>query len=674
MKFVVFVMKWFCRMMILGLMSIGAVLGISYLLGPPEIDTNSVSVIYDDRGEPLEVASGLNEKVSLKDISPYLIDATIVTEDRNFYTHHGFDYKGIVRAVYKNIQSSRLKEGASTITQQFARNVYLSHEKTWTRKIKEAFYTIRLEMFYSKEEILTGYFNTIYYGHGAYGIKAASFLFFDKDPSELTIAEAAMLAAIPKGPTYYSPFNDEEKAFQRQKMILKMMLTENIITNGEYENAINEKLQFAEAKTVQPSFAPFFERVVLKEAERILHVEEEEILSKGYKIYSTLNRELQTDIEHHIEKNVEKESELEIGVITLDPHTGAIKGLVGGKDYITSSFNRAIQAKRMVGSTFKPLLYYTALENGYTPTTMLMSEPTSFVIGENEVYEPSNYNGYYAYKPISLAQAVALSDNIYAVKTNLFLSSEAVVDNARKFGIVSELPNVPSLALGSASLSLLEMVRAYGVIANGGKEVKPYTIEKIVDHRGRTIYERREITNKQVLDKQKAFILTHLMTGMFDRRLNGYMEVTGSSIIDKLTHEYAGKSGTTDSDSWMIGFSRDVVTGVWTGYDDNRPITRISEKAVAKNVWADVMEAAHRSKEKVRFSVPDGIVEAMIDVETGMLATADCKVTRKTYFEKGTEPTHYCTAHLPKKDEKDDVEKEPLLKRLLQFFSEMNVS
>lgn len=674
MKFVVFVMKWFCRMMILGLMSIGAVLGISYLLGPPEIDTNSVSVIYDDRGEPLEVASGLNEKVSLKDISPYLIDATIVTEDRNFYTHHGFDYKGIVRAVYKNIQSSRLKEGASTITQQFARNVYLSHEKTWTRKIKEAFYTIRLEMFYSKEEILTGYFNTIYYGHGAYGIKAASFLFFDKDPSELTIAEAAMLAAIPKGPTYYSPFNDEEKAFQRQKMILKMMLTENIITNGEYENAINEKLQFAEAKTVQPSFAPFFERVVLKEAERILHVEEEEILSKGYKIYSTLNLELQTDIEHHIEKNVEKESELEIGVITLDPHTGAIKGLVGGKDYITSSFNRAIQAKRMVGSTFKPLLYYTALENGYTPTTMLMSEPTSFVIGENEVYEPSNYNGYYAYKPISLAQAVALSDNIYAVKTNLFLSSEAVVDNARKFGIVSELPNVPSLALGSASLSLLEMVRAYGVIANGGKEVKPYTIEKIVDHRGRTIYERREITNKQVLDKQKAFILTHLMTGMFDRRLNGYMEVTGSSIIDKLTHEYAGKSGTTDSDSWMIGFSRDVVTGVWTGYDDNRPITRISEKAVAKNVWADVMEAAHRSKEKVRFSVPDGIVEAMIDVETGMLATADCKVTRKTYFEKGTEPTHYCTAHLPKKDEKDDVEKEPLLKRLLQFFSEMNVS
>lgn len=668
MKIVIFFIKWFCRILFIGLFSIGIILGISYVLGPPEIDTHSVSVIYDEHGEPLETVSGMNETVPLDDISPYLIDATIITEDRNFYTHHGFDYKGIVRAVYKNIQSSRLKEGASTITQQFARNIFLSHEKTWTRKIKEAFYTIRLEMFYSKDEILTGYLNTIYYGHGAYGIKAASQLFFDKEARELNLAEAAMLAAIPKGPTYYSPFNDEENAFNRQKMILKMMLEHKLITTKEYEDAINENLQFAERKTVHHSFAPFFERVVLKEAEKILHVDEEEILSKGYKLYTTLNRNLQTEIEKHIEKNIEKESELEIGVITLDPHTGAIKGLVGGKDYLTSSFNRAIQAKRMVGSTFKPLLYYTALENGYTPTTMLTSEPTSFVIDENEVYEPSNYNGYYAYKPISLAQAVALSDNIYAVKTNLFLSTETVVDTTRKFGITSELPTVPSLALGSASLSLLEMVRAYGVIANGGKEVKPYTIEKIVDNRGRVLYEKREFIGKQVLDKQKTFILTHLMTGMFDRRLNGYMEVTGSSIIDKLSHEYAGKSGTTDSDSWMIGFSRNLVTGVWTGYDDNRPITRMSDKAIAKNVWADVMESAHTSEEKVTFSVPEGIVEVVVDVETGMLATDDCKVARKTYFEKGTEPTHYCTAHLPKNDEKKDEDKEPLLKRLLQLF------
>lgn len=668
MKIVIFFLKIFSRILLIGLLSIGIVLSICYLLGPPEIDHHSVSVIYDENGEPLETVSSMNEIVPLENISPHLIRATIVAEDRNFYDHHGFDYKGIVRAIYKNIQSLRLKEGASTITQQYARNLYLTHEKTWTRKIKEAFYTIRLEMFYSKEEILTGYLNTIYYGRGAYGVKEASLLYFNKDASDLTIAEAAMLAAIPKGPTYYSPFNDLENAYSRQKSILQMMLHENIINRAEYELAIREELQFAERQTLHHSFAPYFKRVVLQEAANILQIDEEEVLSHGYKIYTTLNSDLQTEIEHQIETNVEEKSEIEIGVITLEPHTGAIKGLVGGKDFDTSSFNRATQAKRMVGSTFKPILYYTALENGYTPTTMLLSEPTSFVISEDEVYEPSNYNGYYAYKPISLAQAVALSDNIYAVKTNLFLSSETVVDTARKFGITSDLPTVPSLALGSASLSLLEMVRAYGVIANGGKEIKPYTIEKIVDNLGRTVYKKNEQLKEQVLDEDKAFILTHLMTGMFDRRLNGYMEVTGSSIIDKLNHEYAGKSGTTDSDSWMIGFSRDLVTGVWTGYDDNRPITRISEKAIAKNVWADVMEAAHQSEEKVTFPIPDGVVEAVIDVETGMLATEDCEITRTTYFEKGTEPTHHCTTHLPNHEEDAEQSNEHFLKQLLQLF------
>src|SRR5699024_9023224 len=193
-------------------------------------------------------------------------------------------------------------------------------------------------------------------------------------------------------------------------------------------------------------------------------------------------------------------------IITLDPTTGAIKGLIGGKNYQDSSYNRAIQAKRMVGSTFKPLLYYTALENGYTPTTTLLSEPTTFAITDDEIYEPSNFNGYYAHEPISLAHAIALSDNIYAVKTNLFLSTDEVIETTRKFGITSDLPNVPSLALGSASLSLLEMVRSYGVIANGGKEIKNYTIEKIVDQHDRTVYERRQNNGKQVLDQKKAFI------------------------------------------------------------------------------------------------------------------------------------------------------------------------
>ena len=264
-------------------------------------------------------------------------------------------------------KSQRLKEGASTITQQYARNLYLTHEKTWSRKIKEAFYTIRLEMFYSKEEILEGYLNTIYYGHGAYGIAAASDLFFEKSATELTIAEAAMLAAIPKGPTYYSPLNDEENAFSRQKLILNFLRDENVITEAAFQEAIEEELTFVSRSVTTNAFAPYFEQIVLNEAARILQMDHEQILASGYKIYTTLNTTLQDQLQQHVASYMDQESDLEIGVIALNPHSGAVKGLTGGKDFEASAYNRAIQAKRMVGSTFKPLLYYTALENGYTP-------------------------------------------------------------------------------------------------------------------------------------------------------------------------------------------------------------------------------------------------------------------------------------------------------------------
>src|SRR5699024_2272707 len=220
MKHLARISKILVRFILVGVLGIGLVLGISYLLGPPSIENHYGAIIYDENGAPIDTVSGSGQQIPLEEISPYVIEATILAEDRHFYTHHGFDYRGIIRAIYRNIESSRLKEGASTISQQYARNLYLTHEKTWTRKLKEAFYTIRLEMFYSKEEILAGYLNTIYYGHGAYGIAAASDLFFNKTADELSVAEAAMLAAIPKGPTYYSPFNDEKNAFSRQKLIL----------------------------------------------------------------------------------------------------------------------------------------------------------------------------------------------------------------------------------------------------------------------------------------------------------------------------------------------------------------------------------------------------------------------------------------------------------------------
>ncbi len=653
---------------IITIIALTLILSASYIMGPPPIDIGATTVFYDQEGNELHPQEK-QQTFELGDLPSYLVDATIVTEDRHFYSHHGFDFRGIIRAVSKNIKALHLKEGASTISQQYARNLYLTHEKTWLRKWKEAMYTIRLEMFYSKEDILTGYLHAIYYGHGAYGIEEASHVFFNKSASQLTLAEAAMLAGIPKGPTYYSPFNDEERAFKRQKDILKQLFQTKMITQAEYYEAQKEELNFTEPNLNTDTFAAFFKDTVLKEAATLLNGNEDHLLTGNYHIYTTLDRSYQKQLEELITAEMDEQSELEIGVISIQPEDGAIIGLVGGKSYEESAFNRATDAERMVGSVFKPFVYYAALENGFTPTTMLLSEPTTFNLDDGDTYEPSNYNGYYANKPISLAQAMALSDNIYAVKTNLFLDPSNVIKTTRTFGITSDLPNVPSLALGSASISLLEMVQAYGMLANNGKTVDAHSITKIADADGTTIYERKDKQMEQVLDPNKTFILNHLMMGMFDRRLNGYMEVTGSSIIDQLTRTYAGKSGTTDTDNWMIGFSPVVATAVWTGYDQNKPLQKPAEKRVAKEVWAKTIEQAHDNKEDIPFKAPQGITKVIIDPETGLLATSDCPVRRAAYFEVGTEPTEHCSIHLPKEESAPSTQEKTLFKRLFDLFN-----
>jgi len=650
------------------IVALSLLLGACYVMGPPPIDIGATTVFYDHEGNALHPEKE-QQTFTLDDISPYVIDATLVTEDRHFYSHYGFDFRGIARAIGKNIKTLRLKEGASTISQQYARNLYLSHEKTWLRKWKEALYTIRLEMFYDKDDILTGYLHAIYYGHGAYGIEEASQLYFSKNADQLTLGEAAMLAGIPKGPTYYSPYNDEERAITRQQDILQQLLEANMITQAEYYEAQQEELEFDEPNTKQETFAAFFKDTVLKEAATLLHGEGESLLTGNYHIYTTLDRSYQEQLEEIVADSIDEQSELEISALSIESESGAIIGLIGGTSYEDSSFNRATDAKRMVGSTFKPFVYYTALENGYTPTTMLLSEPTAFNVGEGETYQPRNYNGYYANKPISLAQAVALSDNIYAVKTGLFLDPSNVIETTKKIGIHSELPNVPSLALGSASISLYEMVQAYGIFANKGKETAVHSITKITDANGKLLYDRNEEETKQILDPNKTFVLSHLMMGMFDRRLNGYMDVTGSSIIDHLSRTYAGKSGTTDTDSWMLGYSPAITTGVWTGFDDNKPIQKVSEKSIAKQVWARAMEHAHEDRDASQFEVPDGIEKVIIDPETGLRATSDCPVRRATYFEKGTEPTGYCEKHLPEKTPEQTEEQKSLFNRLFDLFN-----
>ncbi|MCR1835427.1 PBP1A family penicillin-binding protein [Oceanobacillus caeni] len=632
------------------LLSIIGIYTISFILGPPPLMNEENTIYYNNSNEVIgEERSAENRYwVDLNDMSPHIINATLIVEDQHFKEHNGFDYKRIIGAIFRNVTSGTLKEGASTLTQQLARNLYLSHEKTWDRKIKEAFYTVRLEMYYSKGEILEGYLNSIYYGHGSYGIEAASNYFFDKSSKDLDVAEAAMLAGIPKGPTYYSPLNDKENAEQRQEQILQLMLTNNMISPDEYQNAKTTTLAYSKTKKEDnDSIGPYFQDAVLKEAAKILELDTEEIRSGGFEIYTTLDSEMQIGLEDSVSKTIDQASEMQIGALAMDPKTGAIKAMVGGRDYSESPFNRAVNARRMAGSTFKPFLYYAALENGYTPSTMLMSKPTAFELEDGEVYRPSNFNDYYAYEPISLAQALALSDNIYAVKTNLYLTPKKLVNTARRFGLSGELPEVPSLALGSASVSLEEMVTGYGMIANGGHEINSYTIERIINRDGKTIYEKDNNLGDLVLDPKQTFILADLMTGVFDRQLDGYASVTGAPIANQLSRVYAGKSGSTKSDSWMIGFSPQLVAGVWGGYDDNRVMEVVAESGYPKKVWASFMEKAHEGLPEKSFEAPNGVVGVAIDPQTGNLATPYCEVSRVMYFEKGSEPKQYCTDHFP---------------------------
>ncbi len=647
----------------LGLTMLVAVYFISFLLGPPKLMTDQNTIYYGIHGDVIGEESGVENRywVNLEDISPHVIRATLAIEDQHFYEHNGFDLKRIAGAALADLKSMSLQEGASTLTQQYARNLYLSHEKSWTRKIKEAFYTVRIEMYYSKNEILEGYLNTIYFGHGAYGIEAASRFFFDKSASELSLAEASMLAAIPKGPSYYSPLNNRKNAERRQKQILLTMWKNDVISEQQYYLASHETLAYAgKNEEKQPAAAPYFQDTVLLEAANILDTDTESIRSGGYKIFTTLDKSLQKKLEKNAASVINDASDIQLGAVAMAPDTGGIRALVGGRNYRESQFNRAVRAKRMPGSTFKAFLYYAALRNGYTPSTMLESKPTAFELEDGKVYQPSNFNGYYANRPISLAQALALSDNVYAVKTNIYLGAQKLVDTAKKFGIDSKLPAVPSLALGTASVTVEDMVAGYGMIANGGHQIDGHTITKIVNRRGKVIFERKEETGEQILDKQTTFVLTQLLTGIFDRTLDGYMSVTGSTVADELDRIYAAKSGTTNTDSWMIGYSPQLVMGVWTGYDNNNPLVKTEEVAYAKNIWADFMKAAHEDMPAKRFTVPDGVVGVSIDPVTGKRATPYCEKSRVMYYEKGTAPEVHCTKHMPEdgEDVKQDSDRE----------------
>jgi penicillin-binding protein 2D len=651
------------------------ILGYAKILGAPPLVVPQSTLFFANDGTLIGESNSGQKRywVPLKEISPDLINATVSIEDKNFYEHNGFDYKRILGAILADIKAGAKVQGASTITQQYARNLFLEHDKTWSRKLHEAFYAIRIEMNYSKEEILEGYLNTIYYGNGAYGVQAASQFYYGKNASELSLAESSMLAGVPKGPSHYSPLDSLENAEKRQGIILNSMVENGYIKKETALKTKEAPLTFVGEhphKTVEA--APYFQDAVKNALKNQLKLDDRTIALGGLKVYTTLDLKQQQAAEKQIQETIASESEIQVGFVAMDPKNGHIRAMVGGRNYEESPFNRAVQAIRQPGSTIKPILYYAALSQGFTPSSTMRSEKTTFKFDDGRTeYSPHNFNNKYADGEITLAQALAVSDNIYAVKTHLFMGVDTLIDTVKKFGISTKMDNVPSLALGTSGVRVIDMANAYSQFANGGKKVEPTLITKVEDYNGKVIFEREHEAEK-VLDPAKAYVMTQMMTGMFDKKLNGYAKVTGNSLIDDITRPYAGKSGSTETDSWMIGFTPQLVTAVWAGHDVGKPITLTAEKSYAKNIWASFMEKSLKDKPVKAFTPPkEGVIGVYVNPVNGKLASKDCPVRRFTYFVAGTEPTEYCTDHLEHKEDKPAEKiqdtKDPWYKRIFKW-------
>lgn len=606
-----------------------------YITPRPDINKVHGYYLYDNNNEL--IFNDYKKWISIEDISPYLIEATIAIEDKKYYNHLGFDYLRIIKAALNNIRSLSLAEGASTITQQYARNLFLNYDKTWSRKIEEALLAAELECHYTKDEILEGYLNTINYG-GVYGIENASWYYFGKSASDLNLAEAAMLAGIPQSPSNNSPISNEEKAKKRQKIVLNAMVNNKVITNEEGENAYNYHLNYL-GKINQSTLnnVLYFRDSVLKELETITSIPKSILKTGGLKVYTTLDVEAQKNLENSVEENMRDVDYLQVAGMMMNPEDGGVLAMVGGTDYLKSQYNRATSAKRQVGSTMKPILYYSALENGFTVSSCFTSEKTTFNFSTNKTYAPSNYNDVYANKAITMGAALAYSDNVYAVKTHLFLGESNLINISNRLGINSNLQANPSLALGTGEISMIELVESYSSFANMGYKVESHFIERVEDSEGNILYEYNN-DKKSILNPNLTYILNEMLTYTYDSAFIDYNYPTLISLLPKISNKYAIKSGTTDSDVWIIGYNKNAVLAVWNGYDNNKKLEN-DDNGHHKNIWIDAMEGYLKDKDNSWYEVPNNVVGTLINPITGELSKEGDAKAKIFYFLKGTEPS-----------------------------------
>ncbi|WP_369714695.1 transglycosylase domain-containing protein [Leptotrichia sp. HSP-536] len=608
----------------------------------------SPSVIYDINGNQIDTIMVQNRSpIGIGEIPEHVQNAFLAIEDRKFRTHYGFDFIRTARAAFLTLTKTR-REGGSTITQQLAKNAFLSPEQTMSRKIKEAILAVEIERKYTKDEILENYLNTIYFGQGAYGIKNAAIKYFNKQPKQLTIAQAAILASLPKSPTKYSKL---ENALERQKLVLHQMRSFGFISDEEYLKAIREKITFVngniksrneEEQISTSNVAPEFTTIVLSEVRKILKIPEEDqkFLFDGYKIYATVDLDLQRAAytAFNSNYNLKSRANLNGALFSIDPSNGFVKAMVGGKNYKKGNFNRAISSLRQPGSSFKPVVYLAALQKKMTMSSVMEDSPVK--IGN---WKPKNYDGVFR-DSMTLAKALEISNNIIPVKLLQYVGIGAAEKVWRDAGVVGgDFPKNYTLALGSISTKPSDMAMFYAALANGGYQVKPQYIYKIENKFGEIVYEAKP-KMKKIYDSKDVAILTY----MLENAVNYGTGQPAKVMKDGKLIPMAGKTGTTSDyvSAWFTGYTPTLATVVYVGNDDNKSMgPGMTGGAAAAPIWKNYMQAV---VDLPNYNV--GVFEFIddyitrkdlttreIDLQVGLL-DRDGVNRRTALFKAGTEP------------------------------------
>lgn len=575
----------------------------------------------------------------IESISPILKQTVIAMEDTDFYDHNGLNAKSIMRALYRDIIAMEFVEGGSTLTQQLARNLFLTKRKTILRKLEEALLAIQIEKHFTKTDILEMYLNQVYWGHNTYGIESASQYYFGKSSQNLRVAESAMLVGLLKGPELYSPLRNKVRAKRRQRVVLNRMAALGLITEAQAQQAYVEELIYQKQKKLRYK-APYFTSHVLKQL--IEMYGEKDTYTSGLKVRTTLNYRYQEKAKavvdtyiaeaqkpHWIKKQrVDGLGYSQAAILAMDPRTGYILAMQGGNDFLDTQFNRVTQAQRQPGSAFKPFVYLTALEHGFSPGSFIDDSEISFNTIEG-VYTPQNYNKKFR-GLLPMRRALELSVNVVAVKLNDMVTPEAVVRTAKQIGIAADLKPVLSLPLGAFEVTMIDLAAAYGVFANNGIRVEPVSILSIEDRNGTVLYKHQH-QEKQVYSRKMILALVDMMTGVLNY---------GTGRNARLPRPIAGKTGTTSNykDAWFFGFIPQMVTVAWVGNDDNEPMNQVTGGWIPALMWRDFMKYCVQDINPQRFPSPTGLVSEQVSWATGKLAGPQSETVTMEKYWVGREP------------------------------------